>query len=92
VDALENGLRKVGLLGAKMTKEEGFYKARLRERFGIDVLVPDKDERDFIETAILDELCVGKMNASSKKRFKEIINLSRRARRASYWDAPRYRC
>jgi aspartate racemase len=70
---LEKGLKKVGLLGTKMTMEEDFYKGRIGERFGIDVLVPDKDERDFIERVIFDELCVGKMNASSKKRFKEII-------------------
>ena len=70
---LEKGLKKVGLLGTKMTMEEDFYKGRIGERFGIDVLVPDKDERDFIERVIFDELCVGKMNPSSKKRFKEII-------------------
>jgi aspartate racemase len=69
----EKGLKKVGLLGTKMTMEEEFYKGRMRERFGIDVLVPDKDDRDFIDTVIFDELCVGKMNASSKERFKEII-------------------
>jgi aspartate racemase len=70
---LEKGLKKVGLLGTKMTMEEDFYKGRMRERFCIDVLVPDKDERDFIERVIFDELCVGKMNASSKERFKQII-------------------
>ena len=70
---LEKGLKKVGLLGTKMTMEEDFYKGRIRERFGIDVLVPDKDERDFIERVIFDELCVGKMNASSKESFKRII-------------------
>jgi aspartate racemase len=70
---LEKGLKKVGLLGTKMTMEEDFYKGRIRERFCVDVLVPDKDERDFIERAIFDELCVGKMNASSKERFKQII-------------------
>jgi aspartate racemase len=70
---LKKGLKKVGLLGTKMTMEEDFYKGRIRERFGIEVLVPDKDERDFIERVIFDELCVGKMNPSSKERFKEII-------------------
>jgi aspartate racemase len=71
--ALGKGLKKVGLLGTKMTMEEEFYKGRIGERFGIDVLVPDKDERDFIERVIFDELCVGKMNGSSKMRLKEII-------------------
>jgi aspartate racemase len=69
----EKGLKKVGLLGTKMTMEEDFYKGRISERFGIDVLVPDKDERDFIERVIFDELCVGRMSTSSKKRFKQII-------------------
>jgi aspartate racemase len=69
----EKGLKKVGLLGTRMTMEEDFYKGRIAERFGIDVLVPDKDDRDFIDRVIFDELCVGKMNASSKERFKEII-------------------
>jgi aspartate racemase len=70
---LEKGLKRVGLLGTNMTMEENFYKGRMRERFAIDVLVPDKDERDFIDTVIFAELCVGKMNGSSKMRFKEII-------------------
>jgi aspartate racemase len=72
---IEEGLKKVGLLGTKMTMEEDFYKVRIRERFGIDVLVPDKHDRDFIERVIFDELCVGKMNASSKKRLKQIIGM-----------------
>ena len=70
---LEKGLKRVGLFGTNMTMEEDFYKGRMRERFGIDVLVPDKDERDFIDTVIFAELCLGKMNSSSKTRFKEII-------------------
>jgi aspartate racemase len=69
----EKGLKKVGLLGTRMTMEEDFYKGRITERFSIDVLVPDKDDRDFIDRVIFDELCVGKMRASSKERFKEII-------------------
>mgnify|MGYP007042402277 CR=1 FL=1 len=55
-----------------MTMEEDFYKGRLGERFCIDALVPDKDERDFIDRVISDKLCVGKMNGFSKIRFKEI--------------------
>ena len=61
------------MLGTKTTMEEDFYKGRMKEKFGIDVLLPEKAERDFIDTVIFDELCVGKINASSKKRFKLII-------------------
>ena len=75
-----------------MTMEKDFYKGRIRERFGIDVLVPDEDERDFIERVIFDELCVGKMNPSSKKDSrKSSESSSRTVRKASYWDALRYR-
>ncbi len=70
---LEMRLRRVGLLGTKMTMEEDFYKGRMKEKFGIDVLVPEKEEMDFIDSVIFDELCTGKINASSKERFKEII-------------------
>jgi aspartate racemase len=69
----EKGLKRVGLLGTGTTMEEDFYKGRIREKFGIDVLVPDKDNRDFIDKVIFSELCVGKMKPSSKERFKEII-------------------
>jgi aspartate racemase len=70
---LEKGLSRVGLLGTKTTMDEDFYKGRMKEKFGIDVLVPEKDERNFIDSVIFDELCVGKINASSKERFKLII-------------------
>jgi aspartate racemase len=69
----QKGLKRVGLLGTGTTMEEDFYKGRIREKFGIDVLVPDKDDRDLIDGVIFDELCVGKMKPSSKERFKEII-------------------
>ena len=70
---LEKGLNKVGLLGTKTTMEEDFYRGRMKEKFGIEVLVPEKDERNFIDTVIFEELCVGKINTSSKKRLKLII-------------------
>jgi aspartate racemase len=47
---LKKGLRKVGLLGAKMIMEEDFYKGRLGRGFGIDMLVPDTDERETSST------------------------------------------
>jgi len=65
---LEKGLKKVGLLGTKMTMEENFYTGRISEKFGINVLVPDKGERDFVDRVIIDELCVGKINEFVLKR------------------------
>ncbi|MEJ2398465.1 MAG: amino acid racemase [Gammaproteobacteria bacterium] len=49
------GLRKVGLLGTRVTMEKDFYKNRLAQK-GIQVLVPGKEERDFIDHVIWHEL------------------------------------
>ena len=39
------GIRKVGLLGTRFTMEEDFYTGRLIQRYGLEVLVPEADER-----------------------------------------------
>ena len=40
-----SGFKRVGLLGTAFTMEQEFYKGRLEKRFGLDVLVPDSDDR-----------------------------------------------
>ncbi|MDP6038983.1 MAG: aspartate/glutamate racemase family protein [Candidatus Latescibacteria bacterium] len=67
------GLSKVGLLGTKFTMEDAFYKGRLCEQHGIDVLIPDADARDFVHKVIYDELCLGKIEEDSRKEFVQII-------------------
>jgi aspartate racemase len=66
-------LRRVGLLGTRFTMEEDFYKGRLTEKFGLEVLIPDAEERDAVHRVIYDELVVGKINPESKERYVEII-------------------
>ncbi|WP_204307058.1 aspartate/glutamate racemase family protein, partial [Klebsiella aerogenes] len=39
------GIKRVGLLGTAFTMEQDFYKGRLIERFGLDVLVPEAGDR-----------------------------------------------
>ncbi len=68
-----NGHKIVGLLGTKFTMEQDFYKGRLSDRFGIEVIIPGDEERDFIHRVIYDELCLGTMKQSSKQGFLEII-------------------
>jgi aspartate racemase len=70
----KDGLRKVGLLGTKFTMEQGFYKGRLSDRFGIEVIVPGTEDREFIHQVIYNELCLGVVNQISKDRFLEIIS------------------
>lgn len=67
------GITKVGLLGTKYTMEQDFYKGRLIGEFGLDVIVPFKPERQVVHDIIYDELCLGKIKPSSKKKYLEII-------------------
>jgi len=70
----EMGLKKVGLLGTKFTMEQDFYKRVLKEKFNIDTIIPDEKERKIVHSIIYNELCKGIINASSKEKYKTIIN------------------
>jgi len=67
------GLKKVGLLGTKFTMEEDFYKGRLQEKYGLEVIIPDEEERQVIHQILYDELCLGEIKKLSKDKFKKII-------------------
>ncbi|MGD9909762.1 MAG: aspartate/glutamate racemase family protein [Candidatus Izemoplasmatales bacterium] len=66
------GMKKVGLLGTKFTMESNLYPSIL-EKSGIRVLIPSKEQRDFIHQTIYFELIVGKLLESSRKKFIDII-------------------
>ena len=69
-----NNIRKVGLLGTKFTMEEDFYKGRLKEKHGIDVVIPNGQEREFVHNTIYKELISGVIKEESRDKFKKIIN------------------
>jgi len=69
----EKGINKIGLLGTKFTMEEDFYKGRLIDKYEIKVIIPNEEERQIVHKVIYNELCLGKINQSSKKKFKKII-------------------
>ena len=52
--------------------EEPFYKERLKNRFGIKVIIPDTAERIAIHNIIYHELCLGIKRPSSKKIIQQI--------------------
>ncbi len=67
------GLTTVGLLGTRFTMEQDFYVGRLVQRFGLQVLIPEADERDLIHRVIYDELVLGKIEATSRAEYLTVI-------------------
>lgn len=67
-----SGLKKVGLLGTKITMEFDFFKAKLAEK-GIEAMIPDEEDRTFIHQTIFEELGKGIVTAETKKRYQQII-------------------
>lgn len=68
----KNKITKVGLLGTIFTMEQDFYKQKLIEN-GIDVVIPDSDDRQSVNRVIYDELCLGVTKAESKASYLAII-------------------
>ena len=67
------GLRRVGLLGTAFTMEQDFYKGRLADRHGLEVLVPSDDDRALVHRVIYEELVQGRIEASSRQAYREVI-------------------
>jgi aspartate racemase len=69
------GMKKIGLLGTRFTMEHDFYKGRLIHNFGLDVLVPNKADRDIVHHVIYKELVLGKITDGSRAEYKRIMEL-----------------
>jgi len=67
------GIRRVGLLGTRFTMEEDFYKGRLVEKHGLEVLIPSEAERVVVHRIIYDELCLGVIKPESRRQYQRII-------------------
>ena len=68
------GLRKIGLLGTIFTMEQDFYKKRLEDKFGLEVLVPEQEERVLVNAIIYGELVKGVIAPSSREKYERIID------------------
>ncbi|EOH97364.1 aspartate/glutamate racemase family protein [Enterococcus pallens] len=69
----QEGITKVGLLGTKYTMTQDFYKERIIDQ-GIEVLIPDEEAIERVNTVIFDELCLGTINAASKQQYLAVID------------------
>lgn len=74
-----DGVRRVGLLGTAFTMEQDFYKGRLAERYGLDVIVPGEADRADVHGVIYRELCLGRTEPGSRARFLGIVDRLARA-------------
>jgi aspartate racemase len=68
------GLKKIGLLGTRFTMEEDFYRGRLTEKQGLEVIIPTERERDIVHRVIFDELCLGEIREPSKEQYVRIMD------------------
>lgn len=67
-----NNINRVALLGTKYTMLQDFYKAKVEEA-GIQILIPEEGDIEFINSVIFNELCLGKIKTDSKQEFLRII-------------------
>ena len=67
------GLTKVGLLGTHFTMEQDFYRDRLRERHGLEVLIPPPEDREIVHRIIFEELCLGRILPGSRAEYRRIM-------------------
>ncbi len=67
------GLRRVAMLGTRATMVEPFYRQRLERNYGLTVSIPENEEIEDINRIIFEELCRGKIEDASKRRYVSIM-------------------
>lgn len=67
-----DGISRTGLLGTRYTMEQDFYTGRL-EAHGLEVLVPNQDDRDRVHEIIYEELCLGVIDDDSRRHYQQVI-------------------
>ena len=70
---VDAGIQTVALLGTRFTMEEDFYRGRLTQKYGLQVIVPDAQGREIVHHVIYDELVVGQNKPASRAQFTRII-------------------
>jgi len=54
--------------------EEDFIRERLKERFGLEIIIPEEKDRNTVNRIIYDELGKGIIKDSSRKAYVEVIH------------------
>ncbi len=69
----DENFRSPALLATKFTMEEDFYKDKFK-KLGLNVVIPNDQQRDTLHKIIYDELCFNNINESSRDLFIEIVD------------------
>jgi aspartate racemase len=67
------GLERIGLLGTAFTMEQDFYKGRLRDHDGLDVIIPETEDRRVVHEIIYRELVLGEIRPESREAYRGIM-------------------
>jgi aspartate racemase len=67
------GVDRVGLLATRYTMEQDFYRGRLAERHGLDVVVPPEPDLTLVHDIIYEELCQGRVLDGSREEYRRVI-------------------
>lgn len=68
------GLETVGLLGTIYTMEHDFYRGRLENLHGLNVVLPNAPDRQLVNAVIYNELCIGQFLPASKAAYLRVID------------------
>ncbi|KRA51038.1 aspartate racemase [Pseudoxanthomonas sp. Root65] len=68
------GHRTVGLLGTRFTMEQDFYRQRLQQAHGLQVIVPEADDRTVVHDVIYEELCRGVIRDDARAAYRRIMD------------------
>lgn len=67
------GLTRIGLLGTRFTMEEDFYTGRLKQKYGLTVLIPNDEDREIVHRVIYEELVLGEIKPESRAHYLRIM-------------------
>ena len=66
-------LDRMGLIATRFTMEQDFYRGRLEQTHGLQVLVPPREDREIVHRVIYDELCRGIVREESRAQYRRIV-------------------
>lgn len=73
-EAIKKDLKSLGLLGTKATMQGSFIKNYIKDKYDIDIILPEENEQPKIHELISKELTQGVFSSSTKAYFLEQIS------------------